>query len=139
MLSWLSPRVPVTPLTAWLVAHSGVMRPAASADVVVPMLERFLRHDWRWYGELAVAAAEHAPMELGDVTCPITLIGGRADVLTAVEDVVATADRLPDARVTVLPGSHFLPLEQPALLHEALGQLVARTDLVGAAAPTSGS
>ncbi len=139
VLSWLSPRVPVTPLTAWLVAHSGVMRPAASADVVVPMLERFLRHDWRWYGELAVAASEHAPMALGGVTCPVSLVGGRADVLTAAEDIVATAGRLPDAQVAVLPGSHFLPLEQPAVLHEALGQLIARTDLATAPAAASDS
>ena len=126
-LTWLAPKIPVTDRTAWLVAHTGFMLPAAKAEVVVPMLKRFVTHDWTWYARLALAAAEHPPMDLSFVTCPVTLVGGQHDVLTSMHDVVACAEAIPHALVTVLPGSHFLPLEYPDLLRVALGELHGRT------------
>ncbi len=128
-LTWLAPKVPVNDRTAWLVAHTGFMMPAARPEVVVPMLKQFLLHDWRWYGELAVAAAEHEPMDLRFVTCPVTLVAGRHDLLTSMQDVLDTASRIPHAQITVLPGSHFLPMEYPELLHEALSELARRSEL----------
>jgi len=128
-LTWLAHHVPVDRRLAWLVTHSGFMRPAARTDVVEPMLREFLKQDWRWYFSLAVAAAEHEPMDLSFVQCPVTLVAGRHDVLTSMQDVVEAAERIPHAEVTVLPGSHFLPLEYPELVSAALGQLARRTDL----------
>ena len=69
---------------------------------------------------LAVAASEHEPMDLSFVQCPVTLVAGRRDVLTSMDDVLAAAAQIPHAEVTVLPGSHFLPLEYPALVAAAL-------------------
>jgi hypothetical protein len=46
------------------------MRPEAHPDLLVPMLQEFLVQDWRWYMHLAVAAAEHQPMDLSFVRCP---------------------------------------------------------------------
>jgi len=126
MLTWLAPKVPVNPATAWLVAHSGFMLPAAKPDVVVPMLKQFLLHDWRWYGELAVAAAEHEAMDLSFLRCPVTLVAGRHDILTGMHDMVEAAAKIPHAELTVLPGSHFLPMEYPELIHVALGELKRR-------------
>ena len=128
-LTWLAPKVPVTPATAWAIAHSGFMLPAAKPEIVAPMLRQFLRQDWRWYATLAVAAAEHAPMDLAFVTCPVTLVAGRHDVLTSMHDMLDAARRIPHAHVTVLPGSHFLPLEYPELVHGALDELARRSDL----------
>ena len=129
LLTWVSHRVPVNSTTAWLVTHSGFMLPAARPDVVVPLLQQFLRHDWQWYGELAVAASEHDPMDLRFVTCPVTLVAGRHDVLTSMHDVVAAAAAIPHAAITVLPGSHFLPLEHPEELHRTLDDLARRAGL----------
>ena len=126
-LTWLAPKIPVTERTAWLVAHTGFMLPAAKADIVVPMLERFVTHDWTWYAQLALAAAEHPAMDLQFVTCPVTLVGGQHDVLTSMHAVIACSQAIRDAQVTVLPGSHFLPLEYPDLLRLALGELRRRT------------
>ena len=131
-LTWLAPKVPVNDRTAWLVAHTGFMMPAARPEVVVPMLQQFLLHDWRWYAELAVAAAEHEPMDLRFVTCPVTLVAGKHDVLTSMHDVLETASRIPHAQITVLPGSHFLPMEYPELLHTALGELARRCEFTTA-------
>lgn len=131
-LTWLAPKVPVNDRTAWLVRHTGVMRPEARADVLVPMLREFLVQDWRWYMHLAVAASEHEPMDLSFVQCPVTLVAGRHDVLTSMQDVMVTAEQVPHAQVTVLPGSHFLPMEYPDLVHAALDELARRSDLAPA-------
>lgn len=128
-LTWLAPRVPVNRRTAWLISHSGFMLPGADPDVLVPMLEEFAKQDWGWYVRLAVAAAEHEPMDLSFVRCPVTLVAGRHDVLTSMHDVMETAARIPHAQVTVLPGSHFLPLEHPVPVHAALGELAGRCAL----------
>ena len=131
VLTWLAPKVPVNARTAWLISHSGFMLPGADPEVLVPMLEEFVQQDWAWYMALAVAAAEHEPMDLSFVRCPVTMLAGRHDVLTSMHDVLETAARIPHAQVTVLPGSHFLPLEHPDLVQAALGELVRRTDLTG--------
>jgi pimeloyl-ACP methyl ester carboxylesterase len=128
-LTWLAPRVPVNRRTAWLISHSGFMLPGADPQVLVPMLEEFVKQDWAWYMRLAVAAAEHEPMDLSFVQCPVTFVAGRHDVLTSMHDVMETATQVPHAEVTVLPGSHFLPLEHPDLVHAALRELARRSDL----------
>ena len=127
LLTTVARRVPVNRRTAWLVAHSGFMLPAAKPAVVVPMLERFLTHDWAWYGELALAASEHEAMDLSFVQCPVTLVAGRHDVLASMHDVVACAAKIAEAEVVVLPGSHFLPVEYPELVHAALDDLAHRS------------
>lgn len=127
ILTWLAPRVPLNERTAWLVSHSGFMLPGAAPDVLVPMLREFVQQDWSWYMRLAIAAAEHEPMDLAFVRCPTTLVAGRHDVLTSMQDVLDTAARIPHAQVTVLPGSHFLPLEHPDQVHAALGELARRS------------
>ena len=128
-LTWLAPKVPVNKRTAWLISHSGFMLPGADPDVLVPMLEEFVQQDWGWYMQLAVAAAEHEPMDLAFVRCPVTLVAGRHDVLTSVDDVLQAAQRIAHAQVTVLPGSHFLPLEHPDLVHAALDDLARRSEV----------
>jgi pimeloyl-ACP methyl ester carboxylesterase len=129
LLTWVAPKVPVNERTAWLLARSGFMLPGADPQVLVPMLREFVQQDWQWYMTLAVAAAEHHPMDLSFVRCPTTLLAGRSDVLTSMQDVVDAAARIPHAQITVLPGSHFLPLERPELVHVALDELARRSDL----------
>ncbi len=76
---------------AWVLSHSGFMLPGADPQALVPMLREFLAQDWRWYGELALAASEHEPMDLSFVRCPTVLLAGRHDVLTSVQDVLDAA------------------------------------------------
>jgi pimeloyl-ACP methyl ester carboxylesterase len=116
-------KLPANHGLAWVLTHTGVMSSRARPEVVVPMLDQFLRHDWQWYTRLAVAAAKHDPMDLHFVTCPVTLVAGRHDVLTSMHDVVDAAERIPHAQITVLDGTHFLPMEYPEELHSALDDL----------------
>lgn len=128
-LTWLAPKVPIGPRAAWLVTHSGLIGRTARPDVLVPMLSEFLVQDWGWYMHLALAASRHQAMDLAFVRCPTTLLAGESDVLTSMHDVVQAASKIADARVSVLPGTHFLPLEHPELIQVALGELAARTPL----------
>ena len=105
------------------------MRTEAQPEVLVPMLREFLVQDWRWYMRLAVAAGEHEPIDVSSVECPVTLVAGRHDVLTSMQDILETAERIPHAHTTVLPGSHFLPLEFPELVTAALDELAKRSDV----------
>jgi pimeloyl-ACP methyl ester carboxylesterase len=135
LLTPLAHHIPVGDRLAWLVTHSGFMLPAAKSEVVTPMLTEFLKQDWRWYMKLAVAAAEHKPMDVSFVTCPTTLVAGKWDVLTSMADIIDTAARIPQAQITVLPGSHFLPMEYPELVATALAELARRSHF----ATTSGT
>ncbi len=132
VLTRLTPLIPVNERTAWMLAHSGLLRPAARPELLVPMLKEFLQHDWRWYMELAVAASEHDPMDLSFVQCPTTLVAGKHDILTSMHDMADAAARIPHAQLTVLPGSHFLPLEYPELLSVALAELARRSEVESA-------
>ena len=121
-------RIPVNAVTAGILSHSGFILPRANADVLVPTLEAFLKHDFSWYFTLALGFSDHAPMDLSFVQVPVTLIAGRYDLLTAPADMLDAAAQIPDAVVKVLPGSHFLPMEFPDEIHRLLSELVDRVN-----------
>lgn len=112
VLGAVSRVTPVSRATAAVVRHTA-MRPAARPEVVLPVLSEFRGHDFRWYFTLAVAMAEHRPMDLAFVQCPAVLVAGRHDIVTSRHDMERAALRIPHARLEVLDGSHFLPMERP--------------------------
>lgn len=128
-LNWLAPRVPLDRRTAWLLSHSGFMLPGADPDVLVAAMAEFLRQDWGWYCALALAATEHCPPDLSLVQCPTTLLVARQDVLTSMHAMLDAAATIPDARTLVLSGSHFVPLEHPDVVVDALAALARRCSL----------
>jgi len=128
-LSWVSRRVPLNRVTSRVISHSGFVLPRATPDRLIPALEEFREHDFRWYFHLAVGAAEHHPMDLSFVTVPVTLVAGRYDVLTSMHDMVEAAAKIPHAELHLLPGSHFLPLEFPDELATELRRLAERAGL----------
>jgi pimeloyl-ACP methyl ester carboxylesterase len=72
----------------------------------------------RWYLHLAPALADAPDHDLAG--------HGRYDVLADPRQSTVAASALPDARVRVLPTSHFLPLEAPRVVVDELELLVAR-------------
>ena len=132
-LSWLSAHIPLNAATANVINHTGFVLPAAKPERLIPALEEFRRHDFRWYFSLAIAASEHEPMNLAFVEVPVTLVAGRYDLLTSMHDMIEAASRIPHAELHLLPGSHFLPLEYPDQLADELCRLAERTSL----APTA--
>ena len=128
-IDWAVHHIPLSPRTAWVITHSGMMRPAATPDRLLPMFEEFREHDFTYYFSLALAGGEHEPMDLESVTQPVTFVAGRRDLITSLHDMVAAAEQIPHSRLRELPGTHFLPLEYPDQLAAELHKLVRRTDL----------
>jgi pimeloyl-ACP methyl ester carboxylesterase len=131
LLNLARPLVPANRLTAGFARAARIVSSEAAPEVVVPALQDFLRHDWSWYFELALGAADHEPMDLSFLPpdLPVAFVAGRRDLLTSSRTMVSTARQLPQARVRILPGSHFLPLEFPGELRETLQELLDETDL----------
>ena len=93
------------------------------------VVEHFRGHDFGWYFTLALALADHPPMALDEVSCPVLFVAGRSDQLTAEADVETAARRVADAEIAVLDGTHDLPVEQPDRMLELVTTLVSRCAL----------
>jgi pimeloyl-ACP methyl ester carboxylesterase len=124
-------RLPVGPVTAQVLTHSGFMLPvgAGGGDIadVQRAVREFLTTPVDWYMHLARAAAEHPRVSLRSIRVPTAFVAGHYDVLASAHDMRTAAERIPDASYEVLPGSHFLQLEHPQFVHEQLLALVTRT------------
>ena len=123
-------RVPVNTVTATLVRHSGLMLPGADPRAVAALLKRFLQHDWRWYFTLALAVGSVPERELHGITCPVTVLAGQYDVLASPERATKPVAMLPQARVRIVPTSHFLPLLAPDAVVGELRLLLRRVRAV---------
>jgi 3-oxoadipate enol-lactonase len=106
-------------------ALRGPAHEAAHPGALRAVVQEFSRHDWRWYRHLALGVAEHAPLDISPVRCPVTFIAGRYDSLVDVTDVRNAAGTVPRSRLRELPGTHFLPLQYPGVMLEELRRLVA--------------
>jgi 3-oxoadipate enol-lactonase len=104
-------------------ALRGPAHEAAHPGALRAVLREFSRHDWGWYRRLALAVAEHAPLDISHVRCPVTFVAGRYDALVDVADVRAAARAVPGARLRELAGTHFLPLQYPDVMREELRRL----------------
>ena len=127
----LATTVPLTATTARVITSSGFVGRAARPHLLAT-LEEFRTHDFRYYFSLAKAAESHDSMDLSFVQCPATMVAGRRDLITSVKAIVRAAEQIPHARVRTLPGTHFLPLEQPEEMHRLLTELAEHTGLAAA-------
>jgi 3-oxoadipate enol-lactonase len=128
---------PLLPLVAASLPHwydllspgalQGPAHEAAHPGPLRAVLHEFAHHDWAWFRYLANAVAQHAPLDVSTVRCPVTFLAGRHDALVDVVDVRAAAQSVPDARLREMPGTHFLPLQYPAVMIEELRRLSGRT------------
>ena len=104
-------------------ATRGPAREAAHPGALGAVLREFARHDWTWYRHLSVALADHAPLDVSGVRCPVTFVAGRFDSLVDVADVRRAARSVPGARFRELLGTHFLPLQYPDVMLAELRHL----------------
>ena len=106
-------------------ATRGPVREATHPGALGAVLREFSRHDWTWYRRLSVALADHAPLDVSGVRCPVTFLAGRFDSLVDVGDVRKAARAVPGARFRELLGTHFLPLQYPDVMLDELRRLLA--------------
>ena len=112
-------------------ALRGPAHEAAHLGLLRAVLHEFAQNDWTWFRYLADAVAQHAPLDVSSVRCPVTFVAGRHDSLVDVADVRAAARSVPGARLREMTGTHFLPLQYPAVMAEELRRLSGRTPRCG--------
>ncbi|NGZ02956.1 MAG: alpha/beta hydrolase [Nitrospira sp. WS238] len=70
---------------------------------------------------MAMAERRDSLSLLGQITCPTQIIVGELDLPTPPSDAKLIADRIPEARLTIIPGAaHLSNLEQPDQFNETL-------------------
>lgn len=70
---------------------------------------------------MAMAERPDSQPLLTQISCPAQIIVGELDLPTPPSDAKLMADRIPDARLAVIPGAgHLSNLEQPELFNEAI-------------------
>jgi 3-oxoadipate enol-lactonase len=74
---------------------------------------------------MAMAGRSDSVPLLQQITCPAQIIVGELDLATPPSDAKLMADKIPDARVTVIPGAaHLANLEQPDRFNETIRSFV---------------
>jgi pimeloyl-ACP methyl ester carboxylesterase len=121
-------RVPANELSARVLQHSGFMRPGGDPTAVAAALRRFLRHDWQRYSMLALTMGT-AP-QLDSIGCPLTVLAGRYDMLSDLRSTTEAVAALPQAKMRILPTSHFIPLEAVDAVNDELALLLERVEAV---------
>ncbi|APU17205.1 MULTISPECIES: alpha/beta fold hydrolase [Actinoalloteichus] len=106
------PRLPPRQLGA-LLRHSGLLLPAGDPALLAEVLRPFLHLDWAFYAELLRAVGSVPALDITGLRCPVTALVGRHDVVSDARALTEAVGRLPQARVRILPTSHFIPLEAP--------------------------
>jgi pimeloyl-ACP methyl ester carboxylesterase len=125
-VSPVSTRLPIGDTSARMLRYSGFMTRRADNAVVKEALREFMTTDVDWYMHLAVASSKHPRMSLTGVTVPTAFVAGRYDVLVSAADIATTARLIPQATYAELPGSHFVQMEHPDLVHAELLHLLSR-------------
>jgi 3-oxoadipate enol-lactonase len=85
---------------------------------------------WRGFlGQLAAAATHSTGFELGRLRCPVEVVAGSEDRIIPPENSRVLAERIPGARLTLIPGAgHAFPLEARRALPDAIRRVLARLD-----------
>lgn len=119
-------RLPWTNVTADIVRRTRIIFPAADTADLRMLLQEFFTTHPAWYAKLALSVAEHDRVSLSDIDVPVTFVAGRWDVLTGARDMRTASQRVKGSRYRELDATHFIPVEQPAVVLDELRQLLAR-------------
>jgi pimeloyl-ACP methyl ester carboxylesterase len=128
VLGAVLPRLPVSPVAVWPLRHSRLMRPAADPFDTARAAHQFLQQHWGWFLETALTAGP-AP-DLSSLRCPVTVLAGRHDVCTDLAQIGRSLASLPQARLRILPTSHFISLEAPQVVFDEVRALQYRASAV---------
>ena len=74
---------------------------------------------------MAMAERPDSIALLNQITCPTQIVVGEQDLATPPSDAKLMTDRIPDARLTIIPGAaHLSNMEQPGLFNETIRSVV---------------
>lgn len=111
-----------------IAAALGAVAPTIDVNVARAIAAEYVKLDFDVYNRiLAGLALADASELLPGVTCPVLVVAGDRDVFTPAPVSEAMARAIPGAELLVMRGgSHYLPIEFPALLNETVASFVSR-------------
>ncbi len=119
-------RLPVGPLTHTLMSHSGFMLPMPDPVLARRAIKEFLTTPTEWYMHLALHSSLHLRVSLRSISVPTAFVAGSYDILASSHDMRTAAERIPGATYVELAATHFIGMEKPDEVHEALLDLLDR-------------
>ncbi len=125
-LTEVAKRLPVGQLTYELMSHSGFMLPMPDPLMARRAIREFLSTPIDWYMHLALHSSLHRRVSLRDIDVPASFVAGRYDVLASSHDMRTAAERITGAEYQELRATHFIAMEKPDEVHEALLDLLDR-------------
>jgi pimeloyl-ACP methyl ester carboxylesterase len=125
-LSEVAKRLTVGQFTIDLLSHSGFMLSVADPLLARRAVKAFVSTPMDWYMHLALHSSLHLRVSLRNIGVPTSFVAGRYDVLASSYDMLTATERIDDATFQELRATHFLPMEKPDEVHEALLDLLDR-------------
>jgi pimeloyl-ACP methyl ester carboxylesterase len=125
-LGFIGSRLPIGPITFQVMSHSGFMLPMPDAELARRAIKEFLTTPTDWYMHLALHSSLHRRVSLRAIDVPVSFLAGKLDILASSHDMSTAAARIPDAVYVELLATHFISMEKPAEVHDALLDLLDR-------------
>jgi pimeloyl-ACP methyl ester carboxylesterase len=75
---------------------------------------------------LALHSSLHLRVSLRNIDVPTSFLAGKFDILASSYDMKTAAERIPGAVYDEIRATHFISMEKPAEVHEALLDLLDR-------------
>jgi pimeloyl-ACP methyl ester carboxylesterase len=125
-LTQIARRLPIGPVSYQVLSHSGFMLPMPDPELARRAIKEFLTTPIEWYMHLALHSSLHLRVSLRSIEVPTSFLAGKYDVLASSHDMRTAAERIPGATYDELRATHFISMEKPAEVHEALLDLLDR-------------
>jgi pimeloyl-ACP methyl ester carboxylesterase len=125
-LTEIARRLTVGQLTYELLTHTGFMLPMPDPVMARRAIKEFLTTPIDWYMHLALHSSLHGRVSLRNVDVPASFLAGRYDLLASTHDMRTAAERIDGAHYEELRATHFISMEKPDEVHEALLDLLDR-------------
>lgn len=125
-LTEVAKRLTVGQLTYELLSHTGFMLPMPDPLMARRAIKEFLTTPIDWYMHLALHSSLHERVSLRNIDVPTSFLAGRYDILASMHDMRTAAERIPGAHYEELRATHFITMEKPEEVHEALLDLLDR-------------
>lgn len=106
----------------------GLVSSTLDMDAFRDVAAGFRTVDWRIYSDLLARLNEHdAEDVLASIAVPVSIVTGDKDVLTPPATAEKIRAAIPGARLRVITGgTHYTPVEYPAIVRDELHRLLAR-------------
>jgi pimeloyl-ACP methyl ester carboxylesterase len=106
----------------------GLVSQTIDIDIFRAVAAGFQSIDWRIYSDLLTRLDEHDAGEvLPTITVPISIVTGDRDLMTPPSTAEHMHRTIPGSRMVVIEGgTHYTPVEYPAVLVDELGRLLDR-------------